>query len=127
MIEKYSHDKHYDKLVDWLARRGMAKPDPEFLSDVGFCIEGNAIGFLYKTNSKAAYFDNVAANPTIEKEDRDRALNILFRIIEERAKEAGYKVIFATTSLPSVMERLSDHGYNGHQLVKLFFKILGRN
>ena len=125
MIVKYEHEKHYDSLVDWLAHKNMPKPDPSYFSDCGFCIDGNAIGFLFKTNSRQCYMDHVAANPHVDKEARDRSLDTLFRVIEVTAKEAGFGLIIALAELPSMKARFLDHSYRAYRDFTLFYKLLG--
>lgn len=127
MIAKYEHDKHYTQLVDWLAHKNMPKPDPTFFSDCGYCIDGNAIGFLLKTNSRQCYLDHVAANPHVSREKRDLALNTLFHVIETKAKEEGFGLIIALSEIPSMKERLLDHSYRAYRDFTPFFKFLRGN
>lgn len=122
MIENYDHGKHYDKMVDWLAHKGMAKPDPSFFPDVGYCVDGNAIGFLLKTNSRQCFVDQVAANPHAAPGERLRALNTLFELLEEKAKEAGCGLIASFTEIPRMKEEFLAHGYRALPRVVVFLK-----
>lgn len=125
MTEVYSHKEHYERLCRWLAHHGIKQPDKEFFSDIGFCIDGIAIGFLFTTNSKLCYMDNVAADPDAKPEVRELALDKLFRRIEIEACAHGKRLLIAACELPSLKLRLMNHGYQRHGEMTLFYKRFG--
>lgn len=127
MIEKYEHEKHYSLVERWLLARGMKPQSKELFSNEGTVVNGNAIGFLFVTNSKQAYIDNFVSNPGASKEERDLALDELIENLEERAKFVGVKLLNVVTGLDSIKERFEKHGYLKNGNAPLYFKYVGGN
>lgn len=124
MIEVYEHSKHYLTICEWLAARGIPKPDRTLLSDTGIVVNRAAVGFLFMTNSKQCYLDHVAADPKASKEERDEALNILFDAIQDLAAADGYTVMIALSNLSPVNDRLTKHGFKTYKDFTLYYKLL---
>lgn len=110
-VERYSDKKHFYMLTRWLQAKGIPKQDRALFSDFGLCIDGIAIGFLFKTNSAYAYIDNAAADPEVSKEARALALRKLFLLLEAEATKCGYKILFVLANLDTMEKRLRDLGY----------------
>lgn len=122
MIEKYEHGTHYDKLVVWCAHKGLPKPNPALLPWDGYCIDGIAMGFLLKTNSRQAFIDHVAADPEATPEERDKALNTLFSFLEDEAIAAGFAVTISYSNVPAIEKRLMARGYSAHKNFSILLK-----
>lgn len=128
MIEAYSHSKHFDFLSKWLSHYGIPAPDKRFFSADGLVVDNCAIGFLFKTtNSKTAYIDNIAADPSVSKEKRDGALHELISELERLAKAGGFLLITVLANLSTMRERFSSHGFFKSGEFGLYFKHLGDN
>lgn len=125
MIVPYSHAMHYNMLKSWLLFRNIPVPEKEMFSDLGFCVDGTAIGFLFLTNSKQAYIDNIAANPEKSETQRDKCLNVLINILEAAAKDNGYKLISVLANLPTMKKRFAWRGFRKHNDYSLFYKFIG--
>lgn len=125
-LTNYKHDDHYLMLEKWLDSKGLVIPPKSFFSDCGFCINNIAIGFLFKTNSKQAYIDHVAADPNSSYEDRQLALDFLYKHIEKIALDEGYEIITGLARLPTMKTRFEDNGYRIHNDYTLYYKILER-
>lgn len=125
MITPYSHTMHYEMLKTWLTVRSMPTPEKDMFSDLGFCVDNTAIGFLFLTNSKQAYIDNIAANPEKSVNQRDRCINALINTLEAAARENGYKVVSVLANIPTMKKRFAWRGFRKHDDYSLFYKFIG--
>lgn len=112
-------------LTHWLGSRGVAVPQRELFSDLGFVVDECAIGFLFKTESKQAYIDHIAADPDSDTAARSEALDTLFLELEKKARELGYLMVTVLASLPVMKRRFLTHGYEAHGEYTLFYKYIG--
>ena len=124
MITPYTHEKHYEPLKKWLAHRGIKIPPRAMFSDFGYCVNDTAIGFLFKTNSRQAFIDNIAANPEKSKPERDLALRALYKELEDEARRCGYLLVTTLSNLETMKSRFENTGYRPFGTVTLFFKSL---
>lgn len=60
-------------------------------------------GFLYLTNSKAAWLDWIVSNPYYKETDRKEAIMLLINTLEEIGKNQGYDVIISITRSKSLI------------------------
>jgi len=125
MIVPYSHTMHYDLLKSWLAARGVEIPEKRMFSDYGFCVDNTAIGFIFFTNSKQAYIDNIAASPDKTENQRDKSLNVLINALELAAKENGYEMVSVLANIPSMKKRFAWRGFRKLNDYSLFYKFIG--
>jgi len=61
------------------------------------------VGFLYLTNSKAAWLDWIVSNPLYKESDRKEAIALLINTLEEIGKKQGYDVIISITRSKSLI------------------------
>lgn len=125
MIERYTHDKHYDMVKQWLFFRGMGVPEKDMFSSYGLCVNNAAIGFLFLTNSKQAYIDNIAANPEKTEAERDHSLTTLIKALELAAIEKGSTFVSVLANIPTMKKRFVWSGYKKHNDYSLFYKNIG--
>jgi len=125
MIVPYSHTQHYELLKGWLASKGMGIPEKDMFSDLGFCVDNTAIGFLFLTNSKQAYIDNIAASPEKTEAQRDKCINALINVLESAALENGCKMISVLANIPTMKKRFAWRGFKKHNDYSLFYKFIG--
>lgn len=125
MIVPYSHTMHYDMLKSWLSSRGVDIPEKKMFSDHGYCVDNTAIGFIFFTNSKQAYIDNIAANPEKTEQQRDKCINALINTLETAAKENGYEMISVLANIPTMKKRFAWRGFRKHNDYSLFYKFIG--
>lgn len=74
----------------------------EHLPDIGLVVEGasgakQAMGFLYRTDSKIAWIELVTVNPELAPELRAKALDEVIVGLVKQAKDNGFKTVFTTT------------------------------
>ena len=62
-ITRFKPNTHYEIIRTWGNKRGIDVPELELLSKTGLIVEDYCSGFLYTTNSKIAFIENVIANP----------------------------------------------------------------
>lgn len=121
-VTRYKHDEHYEKLKGWLTAKGLDTPTRDLFSDLGFCVNGIAIGFLFRTQGGQAEIDHVAADPEASPEDRKKALSMLYDLLIREAKDAGYKLITGLASLPAMKERFEAKGFSPYGDFTLYYK-----
>ncbi len=127
MIERYSHEKHYKLVEDWLAARNMQIPPKELFSekDIGFVVDNRAVGFLiHPEGTKVAYFDRIAGDPNLRPSLRDEALRDLFDTLEIEAKNRGAALVQILGGLPAMRVRFDSRGYENFGLFTLHYKVL---
>src|SRR4029077_20651461 len=121
---KYNNKEHYQLLCSWFRARKMPIPLPEFLSDCGYVVNNNCIGFLFKTNSKQCYIDNVIVDPKATTEQREESLISLFKHLQNIATEEDYLLMFAMVELPNMKRRFAELNFNMYKDYTLFYKLL---
>lgn len=125
MIEAYSELKHRNLIRDWFRKRGLDVPNLEMVSNVGFCVDDAAIGFLFLTNSPIAYIDCIISNPEKHAEERAKAVMDLLITLEDKARHAGVKVLRVLGNLDIMNKRYRERGFMSEESFDLFFKYLG--
>ena len=113
-------------MCKWLTHRNMEFQPKELFSDHGYCVDGNAISFLFTTNSKVAYIDNTVANPFVTPEERDVAMKILYDKLEDDALKMGFMVIIRYSNFPTMKKRLLDRGFFVDGQYERFIKVIRR-
>lgn len=121
-IHPYDHDEHYGLIRAWLKARGLEAPPRERLSEVGYCVDDVAIGFLQLTTSKQAWICDIVADPTVSAWERDHALRHLFHTLEAEAVAAGCCLVTSITNLPIMKRRFARMGYSAHGDFTLYSK-----
>lgn len=124
-IQFYDVGRHHDSLCAWMRAHKLPEPEPHILSDVGLIINNCAIGFLFKTNSKTCYIDNIVTNPLKKSGERHEALNMLLKNLDWMARKSGFEVITILTNTPEMDKRVGELGYKNHGAFSLFGKETG--
>lgn len=97
----------------------------EYFPETGFIVPGVAAYFLYRTDSKICYLENMIRNPDASKELADKALEVIVTSLLRKANELGFEVAYATTASQSVIDRALRHNAEvtkGQSLITLRFK-----
>lgn len=124
-IQIYNNSDHYEMLCHWFIKRDLPIPKKEMLSDLGLVVNNTAIGFLFKTNSKTAYIDNIVTNPSMLSLERDNALKILLGDLILAAKKAEYSIITMLSNTPDMDNRLFKLGFSNFGIYSLYYKNIG--
>lgn len=110
----------YDEiLVKWWEAWGWAPPKRDFLPEDGkgglMVMDGDVpvcAGFMYVTNSKAAWCDWIISSNTYrEKPYRKEGLKMLIDSITSVCKDAGYKYVYALIRSKPLIETYRSLGY----------------
>lgn len=107
MIARWDPEKHMSLLGSWLRARGQADGAgwAEMYPPFGLVVDDIAIGFLYRTDAAhIAWLDGVVTDPASTKEQRAEALSKLIPALYAEADRQGIRLVFATTSAPSLVE-----------------------
>ena len=107
----------YEHINKWWAEQGLQPVDFKVLplrGLGGLIVEKEkpiAAAYLYLTNSKMGYIDNLISNPYYLKKDRFDIIIHLIKACENVARDAGCVEIWATTKYPGIIERCRALGY----------------
>lgn len=111
IVSKFNFEAHSQSIQKWGLKYGFPLPAQEILPETGFIVEDLACGFLYKTNSKLAWLEWVFSNPEKPKEDRAKALDLIFKTIEQEAKSQGFLVLFSAAAISGYAQVLQRNGF----------------
>ena len=110
--------KDYEYIDKWWVEQGFKALDKSILPMNGLggiIIEKNkpiAVGYLYLTNSKMGYIDNLIADPNYKSKDRFDIIIKLIQACRQMAKELGILDIWAITKSKGILQRCKTLGYN---------------
>jgi len=117
-IKALAENDYQDTLCGWWEAWGWPVPSKEFLPDNGTC--GFMVydkdtpvvaGFLYKTNSKAAWVDWIISNKEYRGR-RKQAILLLLESFNQAAKTMGYEYTIGMTKHQNLIEHYKAAGYN---------------
>lgn len=109
MTEIFDLPRHLREVEDW-CKGWNIDFDPSLLPTTGRIISGKAAVFLYKTDSKVCFLENLIRNPGLSQEDTASAVQSCLLDIEEDAKAMGMKLIVCSSDIPSVIKRAKIQG-----------------
>ena len=128
------NENDYDEiLVGWWKQWGWVAPQRDFLPNDG---KGGVIvydedvpvcaGFMYITNSKAAWVDWIISNKEYTKKpQRKDAIKLLVSALTDICEKSGNKYIYALIKNESLINTYQDLGYvQGSTYTKEMIKIL---
>lgn len=128
------NENDYDEiLVGWWKQWGWVAPQRDFLPNNG---KGGVIvydedvpvcaGFMYITNSKAAWVDWIISNKEYTKKpQRKDAIKLLVSALTDICEKSGNKYIYALIKNESLINTYQDLGYvQGSTYTKEMIKIL---
>ncbi len=99
---------HITEANAWQLARGR-KPAHvsmhSLFSDTGFVVEGVAAAWLYTTNSRMAFLENLVANPDVDVETRSKGIDLVVAAVIAEAKRQGFITLSSTTTIAAVSKR----------------------
>jgi|TARA_R110000751_G_scaffold90915_2_gene178298 hypothetical protein len=118
-IKPLQNTDYDDILVGWWSDWGWEAPDREFLPDDGtggFIVydgsEPICAGFVYVTNSKAAWVDWIVSSKTYRKKpQRSEALILLIESLTNVCRSSGFKFIYALIKHKGLINTYEKLGY----------------
>ncbi len=117
----------YSTLVKWWDAWKWQAPPKTILPDTGFIVEKNNIGivagYIYMTNSKAAWLEWIISNPDYRESDRKDAIRLLIQATETVLRDQGIKHIFSFVRHKNLLKIHEDLGWNidkkpSHEIIK---------
>ncbi len=110
-VEPFDPARHYDAFCAWTRWYQMTPLALPFLPATGFVVAGVAMGFLYKTDSKMAWIENLAANPVLPRGQRTEGLDVVVAAVIDEARRQGFEVLIGYTNVQAVIDRALTHGF----------------
>jgi hypothetical protein len=119
----------YQKVCNWWKAHGFPVLPVDFLPFEGYIISDNDVElyavFLYVTDSALCWLTFPVSNPKATYEQKQGAMEQLFKDVAEDAKSEGFKFMFTTSPLPRVQEALINSGFElGDQNVNHYMKLI---
>lgn len=99
----------FKQIKEWGAQWG-ANYDEDQFPNVGFVIEGVAAFFLYQSDSSVCWLENMITKRGVAPLVREKAVQLLIDAGMAKAKELGFAVAYAATSIVSAAKRARDNG-----------------
>lgn len=115
LARRFDATKDYDEVCEWWTTQGFQALPKNFLSKVGFIVEGDdgtklCAGWFYETDSAWSLVEWVVGNPKADKDSRRRGLDLLIETIIEYAKTREFAVIFTSVQHPALIKRYEQYG-----------------
>jgi hypothetical protein len=90
------------EMQEWLKGHGKKPISLGLIPTTGLVVDQTAMGFLYLTNSGAAWIENLVSNPGASATSVALAINEIVEELVEMAKRYGVHQIYALTTRKSV-------------------------
>ena len=110
-VERFQAELHYPAFCKWTRFYELNPLPLQFLPQSGFVVEGVAMGFMYRTDSKMALIENLSANPMIPRQTATRGLDAVVTAIAEEGRALGFEVLIGYTNVEAVIQRALRHGF----------------
>lgn len=104
-------DSDIQEISCWRAARGKVPFEDGWLPETGFMVPNILAAFVYKTDSKLAFFEGVIASPDTTHEERQEALGLVGDAIISWARENGFKYLQGSTAIASVARVSASRGF----------------
>jgi hypothetical protein len=98
----------FEDVMRWFKLRGWPQLPLSMFPQTGAIVEGQAAGFLYRTDSAVGWIEWVVSNP---EERHDGAVEAVLNHLLEKAKELGMEVILSTLKTPSQVAKYLKVGF----------------
>lgn len=126
---RYRTMEIYIKVCEWWKAHNFPILPPDFLPFEGYIISKDDIElyavFLYVTDSSVCWLTFPVSNPEATHEQKEGAMEQLFKDVAEDAKKEGFKFMFTTSPLPQVQKALLGAGFQlGDQNVNHYMKLI---
>lgn len=123
-VRKYNPETDFEQIKTW-GKGWEANYDKDLFPPLGFIVPGVCAYFIYETNSKVCWLENMVRNPEVPKEVADKGLELVATACLKEINTLGYKVAYATTASEAVIDRALRHGataFKGQTLLQVSFK-----
>lgn len=111
-VYRYNAEEHYIQVCDWAKARGIAEPLRGLLPDMGRIVPGVAVVFLYRTDSKLGFIENLISNPVVKYPLASEAIEACIEAIQKDAIDEGITHLWGVTFIPGVADRAKKQGFS---------------
>lgn len=120
MVRAYTADD-YKFVVEWMESRALDPLPKDLIPEIGGIVDGIAVGFIYKTDSKMAYMEHYISNPFAESHSRKQAMQMVTAYLIKQARDAGFRYLYASSDKTTICTLAKENGfkYIGNQLAFL--------
>ena len=120
MVRAYTADD-YKFVVEWMESRALDPLPKDVIPEIGGIVDGIAVGFIYKTDSKMAYMEHYISNPFAERHSRKQAMQMVTAYLIKQARDAGFTYLYANSDKTTICTLAKENGfkYIGNQLAFL--------
>lgn len=116
---RYLNENDYDTtLCKWWSDWRWTPPSRDMLPENGsggIMVHKNGVdicaGFIFLTNSKAAWVEFIVSNFDYKEKDRSEAITMVINTLTIIAKEKGYKFIYTSLKNKSLIQKYEMCGY----------------
>lgn len=122
-VRKYDKTQDFEAIKAWGKQWG-ADYDVDLFPPTGYIVPGIAAYFIYYTDSKVVWLENMVCNKEVPKEQREVAIEQVVTAVLKEVNSKGYKVAYANTSNRIVIDRAIKHNAKASEstLLTLAFK-----
>lgn len=116
MKVRYATKEDYPLFASWWKAHGWEPVHPAMLSPQGVVVLDKndtplCVGWFIKTDTETALFEWSVKDPKLKGKQAGEALDMLFWVLIELAKESGYKLFVTFAEHESLIKRLTKvHG-----------------
>lgn len=113
MIVRRFEEKDFPQIVEWGTGWGDVY-DLEQFPKTGFIVDGCGAYFLYQTDSKVCWLENLIVRRDLDAGTKDIAIDLLIEAAVKEARALGFKIAYAATDNYSAAKRAREHGASIH-------------
>jgi len=104
-----------DILCKWWKEWRWTAPPFDMLPNTGIIVYKNGIpvcaGFVYYTNSKAAWVEYIVSNFNYRQFDRDNLIELVINTLGELAKDNGFKYLYTSLNNKHLINKYINCGW----------------
>ena len=109
MIVRRFDEKDFAQIVAWGAEWGDVY-ELDQLPKVGFIVDGCGAYFVYQTDSKVCWLENLITKRDLDAGTKAIAIDLLIEAAIKEARALGFKLAYAATDNFSAAKRAREHG-----------------
>ena len=95
----------FDQISQWAKDGYETSYEADQFPEIGFIVDGYAAYFLYQTDSKICFCENLISNRFADEFGRRKAVTLVIDAVLAEAQRLGFKIAYATTGNSSVILR----------------------
>jgi hypothetical protein len=101
----------YEHIAPWWTGHDQVTVPPDYLSNVGFIVEGILALWVFKVTSSLYMLECLISNPGSTTPERDEAFKEIMKSVMEYTREAGGKALVVLTNHPKVISNFKSQDF----------------